>query len=90
MAKAKSPRTKQNGEAAPPPVNPSTVDAVSEIREVRRTAPNLVPINLDDEIRRRAYELWEQHGRESGHEEEHWFLAEQEIRARYHAQRQSA
>ena len=94
MARAKTPRTnsgKQNGESATTsiPANPS--DAITE---VRRTAPetrnNIVPINLDEEIRRRAYELWEQHGRESGREQEHWFLAEREILARYHAQRQQS
>jgi hypothetical protein len=97
MARAKTPRSnagKTNGESVTPAANP-VLDAVSEIREVRRTATpevrnNIVPINLDDEIRRRAYELWEQQGREPGHEQEHWFVAEREIMARYHAQRQQS
>lgn len=99
MARPKTPRTnsgKQNGESLATPVNPTLPDPITEIKEVRRTAPetrsnearnNIVPINLDEEIRRRAYELWEQHGREPGREQEHWFLAEREILARYHAQR---
>ncbi len=97
MAKAKTPRTntgKTNGETlntSVNPVNPSvTQEPVAEFREVRKTQPdarkNIVPINLEDEIRRRAYELWEQHGRLAGHENEHWLLAEREVRERYRAQ----
>jgi hypothetical protein len=47
---------------------------------------NLVPINLDDEIRRRAYELYEQRGAGSGNEAEDWLTAEREVRQRYHQQ----
>jgi hypothetical protein len=49
-----------------------------------------VPINLEEEIRRRAYELWEEHGRESGRDEEFWFSAEREVVGRYAAQRQQS
>ena len=45
---------------------------------------NLVPINIDDEIRRLAYLLSERRGFEPGHEAEDWFAAEREIRQRYH------
>jgi hypothetical protein len=45
---------------------------------------NLVPINLDDEIRQRAYELYEQRGAAGGNEADDWFNAEREIRERYH------
>jgi hypothetical protein len=34
---------------------------------------------LQDQIRRRAYELWEQSGWEHGRDSEHWVQAEQEI-----------
>jgi hypothetical protein len=47
---------------------------------------NLVPINLDDEIRRLAYLLSERRGFEPGHESEDWFAAEREIRQRYRQQ----
>ena len=90
MAKAKTPRGtgKQNGGSVPSPgTTAARTENLSEIREVRKaisgSSPFLVPINLDEEIRRRAYELWEQHGRESGHEDEHWLIAEREILARY-------
>jgi hypothetical protein len=47
---------------------------------------NLVPINLEDEIRRRAYELYEQRGAGAGNEAEDWFTAEREVRQRYRQQ----
>lgn len=40
---------------------------------------NPVP-NIEDEIRRRAYELYEQRGREDGHDVEDWLHAEKEIK----------
>ena len=45
---------------------------------------NLVPINLDEEIRRLAYLLSERRGFEPGHESDDWFAAEREVRQRYH------
>lgn len=45
---------------------------------------NLVPINLDEEIRRLAYLMAERRGFEPGHEAEDWFAAEREVRQRYH------
>lgn len=50
------------------------------------TRANLVPINLEDEIRRLAYLLSERRGFEPGHEAEDWLTAEREIRQRYHQQ----
>lgn len=47
---------------------------------------NLVPINLEDEIRRRAYEIYEQRGTSTGSEAEDWFAAEREVKQRYHQQ----
>ena len=47
---------------------------------------NLLPINLDEEIRRLAYLLSERRGFEPGHENEDWLAAEHEIRQRYHQQ----
>ena len=38
--------------------------------------------NLTDQIRRRAYELYEQRGREEGHELEDWLRAEEEVTGR--------
>ena len=47
---------------------------------------NVIPINLEDEIRRRAYEIFEERGRTPGDEPEEWLRAEREVLARYHQQ----
>ena len=39
-------------------------------------------VNLEEEIRRRAYELYELRGREDGFAEEDWTRAEREVLAR--------
>jgi hypothetical protein len=36
-------------------------------------------IELEDQIRQRAYELYEARGQEDGHEQEDWFRAKEEI-----------
>jgi Protein of unknown function (DUF2934) len=97
MARTKNPRSnsgKQNGGAIATSVTQTSPQTFSEIREVPRALPdarkNIVPINLDEEIRRRAYELWEQHGCEPGHDKEHWLVAEREIRERFRAQHQQS
>lgn len=56
---------------------PLTPQAVPAARK------NVVPINLDDEIRRRAYELYLERGSAPGSERDDWMLAEQQIRQRY-------
>ncbi len=38
--------------------------------------------NLEEQIRKRAYELFEGRGREEGHEIEDWLGAEEEIKGR--------
>lgn len=38
------------------------------------------PPNIEEEIRRRAYELFEARGGEEGHELEDWLRAEEEIK----------
>ena len=48
------------------------------------TRATLVPINLEEEIRRLAYLMAERRGFEPGHEADDWFAAEREVRQRYH------
>ena len=74
---------------------PKTAAEAQASREPRKlevvkneSRKNLLPINLDDEIRRRAYELYQQRGPGSGSEADDWINAEREVRERY--QRQSA
>jgi hypothetical protein len=45
---------------------------------------NVVPINLDDEVRQLAYLFSERRGFEAGHETEDWLAAEHEVLQRYH------
>jgi Protein of unknown function (DUF2934) len=54
----------------------------------KKAAPpvNVVPINLEDEIRRRAYELYLLRGTAPGSEAEDWLTAEREIKQRYRKQ----
>jgi hypothetical protein len=50
---------------------------------IRRQPPALAVMKsapeLQEEIRRRAHELYEQRGREDGHELEDWLRAESEV-----------
>ena len=78
---------------------PTPIEVKPEVRvapeprkklEVVKTEPRrVVPINLEDEIRRRAYELYQQRGAAPGSEAEDWLAAEREVRQRY-KQQQSA
>ncbi len=83
-----------NAEAVP---NASaTQNAASTASPVRQAAPakptlvrseargTIVPINLEDEIRRLAYLLAERRGFEPGHDTEDWLTAEREVMQRYH------
>jgi len=73
--------------------NGSSVEKIDSPKTVRKpeivkteARPNLVPINLENEIRRLAYLLSERRGFEPGHEAEDWLTAEREVRQRYHQQ----
>lgn len=99
MAKAKNPRTTtpKNGATVETPVTAApetqtlpTQTQIKDFKKAPEVRKNVIPINLDEEIRRRAYELWEQRGHESGHETEHWLLAETEILSRYTNPRQQS
>jgi hypothetical protein len=94
MAKAKSPK-KTNGDAIGTAVDTAVIATAEETMVgeptkstrkpsiVKNDRANLVPINVDDEIRRLAYLLSERRGFEPGHETEDWLAAELEIRQRY-------
>lgn len=80
-------RTPGNGtnnrskKAAPPSPTP----AMQVVADARK---NVVPISLEDEIRRRAYEIYVERGSTPGSEHEDWLAAEREIRSRYGRQEQ--
>jgi len=48
------------------------------------------PANAEEEIRRRAYELYEQDGRQHGRDREHWLRAETEVLGRKNRGQKSA
>jgi hypothetical protein len=89
MAKPRTPRnSKKNGNATEMQVAPEPKTLHSSVSDTRFQSPtdtkkNVVPINLEDEIRRRAYEIFEQRGGISGNEHEDWLQAEREVLARY-------
>jgi hypothetical protein len=101
MAKPRSPK-KQNGEAGGATVQASSATVSTDVTETVAAEPtksvrkpaivkgeqrsNVLPINLDEEVRRLAYLLAERRGFEPGHEAEDWVAAEREIRQRYHQQ----
>jgi hypothetical protein len=72
MAKARTPRT--NSFVTPINRKPS------EVKELRKSNGNG---NLEEEIRRRAYELFQERGGDHGRHHEDWLRAEAEVRARY-------
>lgn len=86
----------------PPTIDPPAIEAKSiDTRKTRavngrtKASPtakaearsNLVPINIEDEIRQLAYLFSERRGFIPGHETEDWVNAEHEVRQRYHQQR---
>lgn len=52
---------------------------MKEVARAKLAAAAETP-NIEEEIRRRAYELFEARGGEDGHELEDWLRAEEEIR----------
>ena len=72
------------------PMEPSAVQATPEIRTIGEGTPlarmnasaSPTVLNLDDEIRRRAYELYLQRNGAAGDPNVDWFVAEREVRAR--------
>ena len=84
MAKAKTQRNASNGNTK------TTSTEIQLSPEIKDTRKNLIPINLEEEIRRRAYELSEQRGFTPGYENDDWFSAEREVLSRYDSQQHSA
>jgi hypothetical protein len=77
-------------EGALVPESNGTKEAKAEPRKLEmvknESRKNLVPINLEDEIRQRAFELYQERGPRDGGEAEDWRDAEREIMQRYRQQ----
>jgi hypothetical protein len=78
MAKAKTPG---NGNSRKKQL--ATVSGITSSLGIRS---DFTPADLDAEIRRRAYELYERRGCTPGHENEDWLIAEREVVGRYQHQ----
>lgn len=61
-----------------------TMPEAGTVIPVRKAVPlsNPAPVELEDQIRRRAYELYEERGRTPGSEHDDWVRAEHEVLAR--------
>jgi hypothetical protein len=46
----------------------------------RSTGVRVMPEPTEQQIKERAHQIWERHGKPEGREEEFWQLAEQELR----------
>ncbi len=66
-------RTTKNNKIAKPSAKP-TIISRSEPMELRS-----LPTDVEERVRLRAYELWEQRGCQHGQAQEDWFRAEREI-----------
>jgi hypothetical protein len=75
MAKAKTPRV----------AKPRTSKNVLQMPENGTNGNGFSPVDVETEIRLRAYEIYEQRGSTPGDETEDWLAAEREVLAR-HAQ----
>lgn len=78
MAKAKKTTT-----VVPPTKQVITMPEAGSVPTIRKAVSpsSPTPIDLDEQIRRRAYELYEERGRTPGFENEDWLRAEHEVRA---------
>lgn len=78
MPRAKTPRTTPLSKQVIPMPEASSVPAIR--KNGGSAAPT--PIDLEAQIRQRAYELYEERGCTPGQETEDWFRAEREVLAR--------
>jgi hypothetical protein len=79
---ARAAKTPKNGNSIK-----KQVATVSEIASSPEFQSNATIADLEAEIRRRAYELYERRGCTPGHESEDWLIAEREISGRHQQQR---
>jgi hypothetical protein len=79
MPKARTPRNGSARNSSVPALSmPSNSDVITA--EDKKKAS---PVDLESEIRRRAYELYEQRGCLEGYEKEDWLVAESEVLTRH-------
>ncbi|HEV2990543.1 MAG TPA: DUF2934 domain-containing protein [Candidatus Angelobacter sp.] len=74
----KTSSSKKSVTKQPTPINSYSNATITE----SAPTPSPQPM-MEEEIRRRAYELYEERGRQHGFEQEDWARAEAEIRSKY-------
>ncbi len=75
------PRAKRAQVPTPePPAKPATSTSTPKSP---KNGNAKVPFNMEDAIRARAYELYEQRGRQDGFAQDDWLQAEVEVLTRY-------
>ena len=87
MPRAKTPRTPVTENKQVIPMPEVTTSVAAPVKKAKNPTPssgslNPTPIDLEAQIRQRAYELYVERGRLDGFENEDWLKAEQEIRGR--------
>jgi hypothetical protein len=82
MAKAPTGKNGGNGGRTPTRKPTSITEGATKRPTAVAPASSRSEGDLQDEIRQRAYELYEQEGRQEGRDEEYWLRAEAEIRGR--------
>ena len=83
MPKAKTPRTSTGTTRIKQALPTPQFKAVSG---AKKEFGNAAPVDIQAEIRRRAYELYQERGCIAGYEHEDWVVAEREVLARYSLQ----
>lgn len=86
MARAKTTRTT-------PPLNPPNKQVITMPEAgtvpIRKSTPPPIALDLETQVRLRAYEIYEERGRTPGRETDDWFQAEREVHARNHQQQRA-
>jgi hypothetical protein len=101
MARKTTGNTTPRSKKAEVTVPPAPVQVAPEVHtDIRKDVPrngkpsNVVPINLEEEIRRRAYELYLQRrataGGDNGNQHQDWLVAEREILSRFGREQHTA
>ena len=80
----KSPSAKSSAKNTVQQTSPVTsIGQAAKNKEAGNGAPTVPEHKIQEQIRVRAYELFEQRGRDAGYEHEDWVRAEAEIRLKY-------